>query len=165
MKTSADFTEIVHGVLARRRVGDLLASNAAVVLERLARGGGATEWYYCRGTAELDALEKRLSAGSVVSFYFDERIRKLPKSPQLAADIERIIAETGDAVVGVLGEDGVKIDVEIVVSRDDLADFMSRLPSSSQVFYGAFPGRDDDGMPAVTVTLPDRDGVTRSHPH
>lgn len=165
MKDSVEFLAIVHAALARTRVPDLLASKAAVVLERIARGGGATEWYYCRGTAELGAVEGKLSPGSVVSFYFDERIRSASYSPQLGTDIAKVIDDTGDAVVGVLGEDGIEIHVDIVVSGDDLAEVMAATSPASRVFYGSFPSRDDDGMRAVTVTLPDRDGIVRGHPH
>ena len=162
---NVDFLEIVRAALARTRVRDLLGSNAAVVLERIARGGGATEWYYCRGTSDLDAVERSLSPGSVVSFYFDGRIRSSSNAPPVLADIEKIIDDTGDAVVGVVGEDGVKMSVEVVVSREDLVEFMSTIGPASRVFYGAFPARDDDGSRAVTITLPDRDGISRSHPH
>jgi hypothetical protein len=31
--------------------------------------------------------------------------------------------------------------------------------------FGAFPGRDDDGERALTLPLPDADGVVRPHPH
>jgi len=106
-----------------------------------------------------------LSSGSVVSFYFDDRIRMSPTSPQLSAEIEKIIEVTGDAVVGVVRGAGVEIEAEIVVSGDDLAEFMSTVPSPSLIFYGAFPGRDNDGTRAVTVTLPDADGIVRSHRH
>jgi hypothetical protein len=33
------------------------------------------------------------------------------------------------------------------------------------VFYGATPDRENDGTHAVTVTLPDADGIVRPHPH
>jgi hypothetical protein len=34
-------------------VAKLLASKPAVVLERIARGGGATNWFFCRGPPRL----------------------------------------------------------------------------------------------------------------
>jgi hypothetical protein len=80
-------------------------------------------------------------------------------------DIGKLIVDTGDAVVGVVGEDSVKMGVEVVVSREDLAECMSAIALGVPVFYGAFPSRDDDGVRAVTMTLPDRDGIVRNHPH
>jgi len=164
-KTNGEFSAIVHTVLEKTPVRELLGSGDAVVLERIARGGGATAWYYCRTGRELDAIEGRLSPGSVTSFYFDARIRRARYSPQFVTDVESIIVKAGDAFVGALGEDGIEINAEIVVSRDDLMETMSTIPRSSELFYGAFPARDNDGAAAVTVTLPDRDGVVRAHPH
>ena len=159
------FLASVHAVLERTRVRDLLASADAIVLERIARGAGATDWYYCSSSKELDVIEARLRPGSVISFYFDGRIRKTADQTALVADVEAIIAEMGDAVVGALGADGVEINMEVVVSRDDLAEVLSSIGPVPQLFYGAFPARDDDGMVAVTVTLPDADGIVRAHPH
>jgi hypothetical protein len=165
MKTADGFSMLVHRALATTRARELLACKRAVVLERIARGGGATDWYYCPGTAELDLIERRLRPGSVVSFYFDDRIRKSRWSDQLKLDIAQTIVETGDAVFGVLGTDGIEISVDIVVSVDELDELGSTLSLGSEVFWGAFPGRDNDGERAVTLTLADRDGVVRPHPH
>jgi hypothetical protein len=61
--------------------------------------------------------------------------------------------------------DGLEILVDYVAGLDDLTEFESDLRPRQRVFYGAVPGRDDDGVSAVTVTLPDRDSVVRGHPH
>ena len=103
--------------------------------------------------------------GSRVSFYFDGRIGRAPASPQLATEIERIITETRDAVVGLLDADSVHIAAQIIVSRDDLDELMSKIPAAAELFYGPFPAADDDGDRAVTVTLPDQDGIVRRHPY
>jgi len=163
--TDPAFKAIVHALLSGTAVPGLLASRSAVVLERIARGGGATRWYHCPGAAALGAIEEKLSPGSVTSFYFDGRIRRARPSPAVVADIEKIIAEAGDAVLGTLREDGIGIAGETIVSSGDLRETLSTIDPSTEVFYGAFPGRDDDGVAAVTVTLPDRDGVVRAHPH
>ena len=107
VKANGEFRAIVHAALARTRISELLASCSAVALERIARGGGATNWFYCRGLMGLEGVEGMLSSGSVVSFYFDDRIRMSPTSPQLSAEIEKIIEVTGDAVVGVIRGAGV----------------------------------------------------------
>jgi hypothetical protein len=165
VKAAGNFSATVQTLLAGTRVRDLLALSSAVVLERIAGGGGATNWYYCSGPEALGTVEAKLSPGSLVSFYFDRRIAWSRLSPQLTAAIEQIITESGDAVVGVLGNDGVEVNTAIVVSGDDLAEYMSTIAPTSQVLYGAFPSRDNDGTRALTVTLPDVDGVVRSHPH
>jgi hypothetical protein len=165
VKDEGSFLALVHAALAGTPVRDLLTSNAAVVLERIARGGGRTEWYSCRGPAELEAIEGQLSPGSAVSFYFDGRVRGSPGSPHLAADILRIIHDVGEAVVGVLADDGVKIDVDFLSSTEEVTELISTLSPASRVFYGEFPARDNDGTRAVSLILPDRDGIVRPHPH
>jgi hypothetical protein len=149
--------------LARTKVGELLATRDAVILERIARGGGATNWYYCRGCEQLETVEQELSPGSVVSFYFDGRLRKTLDLSEVGAAIEKILAVAIDAVVGTLHDDGVHIAATTIGSVEELAEFASE--RSKTLFYGEFPARDNDGVQAVTVTLPDNDGIVRPHPH
>ena len=47
----------------------------------------------------------------------------------------------------------------------DLAEAIDSFDAKSRVFYGEFPGRDNDGVNAVTMTVPDTDGVIRNYPH
>ncbi len=147
-------------------VPDLLERHAgAVVLERMARGGGATRWFYVQSVRDLQDVARRLSPGSVVSFFFDGRLGPQVASPDLHQRLLRIIERTGDVVVGLLDVDGVSINVEFAAGPTDLAEWTDTLGFGSTVFVGAFPARDDDGGRAVTLTLPDADGVVRAHPH
>jgi hypothetical protein len=159
------FKSTVHAALAVTPITDRLAASSAVVLERIAMGGGATRWYYCPDGAHLEAVEAQLRPGSVVSFYFDARIQSGHYSPEIKSNAERTIAETGEVIIGVLGEDSLLIDVQMLTGLDELTEFASTIGSTSRVFYGVFPARDNDGVRAVTVTLPDTDGVIRPHPH
>jgi hypothetical protein len=165
MQKNTPFASIARATLATTRIGDLLQSGAAVVLERIARGGGAVNWYYCGGRKELTAIEERLSPGSVVSFFFDGRMRRSRLSSELRRELEEVVASAGEVVVGTLGRDGINIDAALAVSRDDLGELLSDVDPSAEVFCGAFPGRDNDGRYAVTVSLPDNDGIVRPHPH
>jgi hypothetical protein len=159
------FLDIVHTSLIDAGVRRRLETAPAVVLERIARGGGATSWYRCSNLEALDRIEGRLSPGSVVTFYHDQRIKTGTLTTDTVAAIKDIIAVMGDAVVGPVDADGIQIHAEIIVSEDDLAEFVAIIPLEEPVFYGAFPKRDNDGTHAITVTLPDRDGVVRMHPH
>ena len=159
------FTSVAHAALATTPIVDLLATTDAVVLERIAMGGGATRWYYCPDGTRLEGIEAQLRPGSVVSFYFDDRIQSGLYTSEIKSNVGKIIAETGEAIIGVLGEDGLHIDVEVITGSDEITEFASAVTSSSRVFYGVFPARDNDGVRAVTVTIPDRDGVVRPHPH
>jgi hypothetical protein len=162
---SHSFSSVVRATLLTTPINDLLAQKSAIILERIAMGGGATRWYYYSDNIRLEAIEAQLRPGSIVSFYFDDRFQSGFYSLEIKLDAERIIAEIGEVVVGVLAKDGLHIAVEMVTGPNELAEFASNTNSSSRVFYGAFPAQDNDGARAVTVTLPDIDGVVRRHPH
>ena len=159
------FAPNAHSVIAASSVNGLLANRNAVILERLARGGGATRWYFCTNEDALRDISARLSPGSLVSFYFDGRIKHEPYSAVARATIERIICEEREAVVGYLQEAGPRIEVQIVAGPAELDELAPNLIASSSVFYGAFPARDNDGVRAVTIVLPDEDGIVRRHPY
>ncbi len=76
-----------------------------------------------------------------------------------------LCAEGREPLIGSLRKDGLEIDMELIVDPSDFADCESQFESSTLVFYGAFPAFDDDGINAVTLTIPDNDGITRSHPY
>ena len=123
------------------------------MLERIARGGGATSWYSCGGPGELGALEDSLYPGSMVSFYFDERIQQVTDCRATVAKIVELISRTGECVVGVLAQDRLEIDASVVNAVEELTELLEATPSSAQLFFGVFPARDNDGANAVTVIL------------
>ena len=165
MKTYT-FAEIVRRTLeARGDISKQLITHAAVVLERPKHGGGATDWYFCQSEPQLRDVENALSPGSVVSFYFDNRIERQAYSPSLRPTLEEIIADTGDVVLGFLQDDGLHLSLEVVDNPLELGEFLSSVDDGTEVFFGAFPARDDDGVHAVTLVLPDEDGVVRAYPH
>jgi len=155
------------GVIGATAVRELVSRSrtGVIVLERIARGGGETRWYLVHSTSQLDVLIPLLSPGSVVSFYFDGRVGPIRYGPDLHNTIMTIIEETGDGVVGLLGSDSMTLEMESIAGPTDLAEFTATLGADSTVFVGAFPARDNDGSRAVTVILPDADGVIREHPH
>jgi hypothetical protein len=159
------FADLAGTLIAASAVAGLLMRRPAMVLERIARGGGATRWYRLSTADDLARLCERLSPGSVVSFYFDERIEYLPLDDEATVRILEIASAEGSAVVGRLGPDSLEIIVDYVSGANELGEFVETVRHGEMVFVGAFPGRDDDGQNAVTFTLPDSDGVTRGHPH
>jgi hypothetical protein len=142
-----------------------LESAPAVVLERITRGGGATNWYYCASKSAVADVESRLLPGSVVTFYFDGRIRADGYSAATKSALEQVVVDTGELLIGQLKPDGLTIDVEIISGQIELNEYLAAIGADSQLFYGVFPARDNDGIAAVTVTLPDQDGIDRVHPH
>jgi hypothetical protein len=141
----------------------LLARATAVVLERVARGAGETRWYIAEHESDLAAIALQLSPGSRVSFYFDDRFRFHPWGPHFVDEFLRV-AEP-EAVVGLRTGDPVRLDVDFPAGLSELTDFVGATAYGDPLLLGAFPAADNDGESAVTVTLPDRDGVVRQHPH
>ena len=70
----------------------------------------------------------------------------------------------GEIVVARPRTDHVEMEVEFVAGEEELREFVAGLPPGASVVYGRFPAV-DDGMRAVTLDLPDRDGIVRPHPH
>ena len=144
----------------------------AIVLERIARGGGAANWYRCADHASLAAVNAELRPGSVVSFYFDDRITGCRYTPEVREQLLRLMCrlrdipgETGEIVVGHLADDQLHMTVDFPSGPEGLDEFTGTLGTDPWIYFGRFPGRDDDGTDAVTLTLPDLDGITRAHPH
>lgn len=161
----SDYADLVRSALATADIASKLSDNGAIVLERIARGGGAARWYHVNSSAELEQLIVALVPGSVVSFYFDRRIRYAIPEPGIVDLILQTAHRDGDAMVGRLAVGEIEIAVEYIAGPRDWAEFASTLRPGQAVFFGPFPARDNDGRNAVTVTLPDRDGVARRHPH
>jgi hypothetical protein len=144
-------------------VARLLADRPAVVLERLARGGSATNWYYLSSDDRLADLAARLRPGSLVSFYFDDRI--MEADPATSKDqIVSIARQDINALVAAFDGD-LEMRADFPAGRDDLEDFLADLQPGDRFFYGAYPSADNDGTDAVSLVLPDNDGIVRRHPY
>jgi hypothetical protein len=148
----------IPGVLARR-------STETFVLECVASGGGATNWYRVRDSADLADLSTKLRPGSLVSFYFDGRIAQGYFDSGVAKAVAAIAARDHGAVIGELRDEAMGFDVQYVAGEREIADFADELPPGAKVAYGPFPASDNDGEHAVTLVLPDLDGVVRRHPY
>lgn len=155
---------LIANALRHSHVASVLSKRPAIALERLARGGGATRWYMLSQVDQLDRLADELSPGSAVSFYFDDRLAIRCFDDETVDLILDTVQAHGEAVVGVPAPDGLCAEVEFVCGLSDLTGFIgSRQPV--RMFVGVYPDRDNDGVDAITVDLPDRDGVVRRHPH
>ncbi len=159
---SHPITVIIQRALQNSPIIERLKSNSAVVLERIARGAGATYWYYCQNESAVPLLEARLSVGSSVDFYFDGRICMGTYSPDVKQTLLSFYCEEREPLIGALRKDGLEIHM-VRFDPTDFADYETEFESSALVFYGAYPSYEGDGV--VTLTLPDADGVVRSHPY
>jgi hypothetical protein len=144
----------------------LLASSVggAIVFERVANSS-ETRWYSLRDLKQLSVLAASLRPGSMVSFYFDGRIATGTYGADVRREILRTAAPSADVIIGALGADGLELDIGYICGERDLDDYPEILNLGATVIYGPYPGRDDDGENAVTLVLPDLDGVVRGHPY
>lgn len=159
------FDAIVRSTIAATSIAKRLREASAIVLERLPRAAGQTNWYQCSDQDGLNQIVGALSPGSKVSFYFDGRIAQNAYTPQTKSAIEAIANRDREAVIGVLQADGFRIECDFVSSGDEIEEFIADHPNVPAIYFGAFPAADNDGVQAVTMTLPDRDGVVRHHPY
>jgi len=146
-------------------VRELLRRHPAVILERIAYGAGNTSWYYCGGVEDLQRIVSRFRPGSAVTFYFDGRIERADYSPDSLRQIESLFVKADEIVVGALAEDGISIEVGFPASMAEVEEQLAEAARGSVVFFRLFPGRENDGRTAVTLDMPDADGVVRPHPH
>lgn len=165
MNMERTFRSIVVDQLSHTPIAKLLSASSAVVLERLAYGGGSTNWFYCENQRSLQKIEAALSPSSRACFYFDGRIRSGIFSELSVAAIRGVLEATGEILVGTLEPDGYRIEMIILNGLEELSEHTPRLAAASMIFYGVFPTPDNDGVHAVTLDIADQDGIVTSHPH
>lgn len=136
-----------------------------VVLERLARGGGATRWFFARSPEMVERTLDRLSAGSCVSFYFANHLHVEPDTEAVRQRMFDVLGRTGEIVVGYPDETAAELEMEIISGPSELAGFLMQHPEGALAVWGPWPARGNDGQDAVTLDLVDADGVLRRHPH
>ena len=139
------------------------SSSGCVVLERIARGAGSTQWLFCRSLADVETILPRLRPGSWVGFFFDDRIRQGSFGPEVEQEIWDIATSTGEVLVGVELSDGLEIDMHYS-DPEDLSEYTASLWVGQTVYYGEFPFIEDDGVRSISFTPPDADGVVRPQP-
>jgi hypothetical protein len=143
----------------------LLRKGRAVVLERIARSGGAVSWFLCNDEKTLPDINDRFKPGSVVSFYFDDRMKICRANDLPIDDIGTIIDDTGECVVGRIADNGIDIDAVEFFSSTEIRTEFSDQHADAMLIYGPFPAREYSPSVAITFILPDDDGVFRAHPH
>jgi hypothetical protein len=157
-------TDHIKGRLIERLTPLLAASGGAVVLERVARGGGDTRWFYCRTMAEVVEVLPILRPGSRVGFFFDNRIRREPFSEEIRHQMIDIATTTGEVLLGRERPPGPELEMDFL-GPVELPERMANVPVGEVVYFGVFPSTDDDdGVSAVSYIPPDEDGVVRPQP-
>ncbi|MFL5954666.1 MAG: hypothetical protein ACJ76I_11220 [Gaiellaceae bacterium] len=165
MSSESDFAPLAAAAFNAKLAPRLLAeTQRAVVLERIARGAGATRWYLLGAPDDLDAFTLVVRPGSRVSFYFDNRFLIGAFDDQARQSVAEIIERDGEAVIGAVRAAEIEAEVDFPNSATE-ADEFARCHRRATIVVGAFPAADDDQMNAVTVALPDADSIVHPHPH
>ena len=167
MATDGEYPTIALDAIEQTRVPNLVERRAGaetLVLERIARGAGATRWYVLRSRDDLLTLARRLQPGSLVSFYFDDRFERGRNDEVARAAILGIAAEDREAVIGTVSADDIEVAVDFVATPDELDTWTSDHPGEA-IRFCRFPGHENVGERVITFALPDRDGVVRPHPY
>ena len=160
-------TPMANQVLSHDPLSHRLQStwNHAVILERLARGGGATRWYFARSADELRDVLDRLRGGSSVSFYFDDQLNVEIDTDSVRQRMFDAVTPAREVVVGYPERACVVLAVELVTGSTELAEVLVHRTEGELVVWGPWPSREGDPRGAITMDLVDADGVLRSHPH
>jgi hypothetical protein len=136
-----------------------------VIVERLARGGGATRWFFARSRAELDQVFDMLHGGSCVSFYFANQLHVETDNEAARQRMFEEITSEKDLVLGYPSAMGVAVDMELISGPGELAEQLMHHPEGSLAVWGKWPARANDGHDGITLNLVDADGTLRAHPH
>jgi hypothetical protein len=136
-----------------------------VVLERLARGGGATRWFFARSLAELEPVFEVLRGGSCVSFYFANQLHVETDTEAARQRMFKEITLEEELVLGYPSAVSVEVDMELISGPGELAEQLMHHPEGSLIVWGKWPARANDGSDGITVNLVDADGILRAHPH
>lgn len=138
------------------------SSDGFIVLERVARGAGATRWFFCRSLDELPSVLPELRPGSRVGFFFDDRVRREALSDRVRAEMFDIAATTGEVLVGRAGPSGPELRM-VCLDPSEVEEHLVDVRPGEIVFFGPFPAI-EDGLASVSFTPPDPDGVVRPQP-
>lgn len=136
-----------------------------VILERLARGGGATRWFFI---TSLPALEQAISlfrGGSSVSFYFSTHLHVENDTESSRQEMYDEIVRHGELVLGYPSPVDPEFETTIISGPSELTEFLMLHPAGALTVWGQWPHRENNGTSAITVNLVDADGTLRKHPH
>jgi hypothetical protein len=88
----------------------------------------------------------------------------MPFNDDAEAEILRVITDTEEAVVGVATPGQVVLDAHVLTDSLELSEVHVELVGHD-IYLGPYPDPANDGVDAITLVLPDADGVVRSHPY
>ncbi len=123
----------------------------------------STNWFRCGSPSDLERLVSEVHPGSSLSFCFDRHFAE-HRGESALVPARELLAATEDALVGILAPDGFHIEMTLP-DEADVRELFAEISPDARVFVGVYPGGDNDGFDAVTLVVPDLDGVVRPHPY
>jgi hypothetical protein len=139
--------------------------SAVIVLERIARGAGATRWFQMCGVESLDRLVETFHRGSCVSFYLANQLEVVSIEEIRFSEISEILKRDGEVVAAFVLPTDFELDVEFLGSENEIKKFLELAGNGSFVILGAFPKRENSPGFVRTFVVPDADGLVRAHPY
>lgn len=136
-----------------------------VILERLARSGGAAKWFLARCRSEIEQLFDALRGGSCVTFYFANYLHVETDNAAARQRMFEEITSHGELILGYPITGSVEFTVEIISGPSELSEFLMLRPEGALAVWGSWPPRANDGQNGITANLVDADGILRPHPH
>jgi hypothetical protein len=146
--------------------GDLAATGEALVLEKWARGGGATTWRVLNAAEQADVLAGLLRAGSRVLLYRlpRERVEGVASTSLTPAgqDLLAQLSVPADALL-VLADDGQRPELaaDFLTGAEEVPEWLEEHAGRS-ILMMRYPRV---GEEIAEANVPDADGVIRPHPH
>jgi hypothetical protein len=151
-----------HEGLSRRLK---LPWSRVVILERLARGGGASRWYYATSEEQFKNALSHLRGGSIVSLFFGDELNVDLDTDEARQRMFDQVSPSREIIIG-YPEDNLSIlRVDLVTGPSELSEVLIHHPEGETVVWGKWPSAKQDGHSVFTLRLVDEDGVLRSHPH
>jgi hypothetical protein len=109
----------------------------AVVLERIARGGGATRWYLARTQEDSRRILRLLPSGSRVAFYFGAPLRVGQLSETVIGAMFEAVGEVSELVIGwPVVEEPVRLAVESVFRTERVGPVSDAASNPPEIWSG-----------------------------
>jgi hypothetical protein len=158
--------------MAMQLIGDTVLSrrlrdpwDRVVVLERLARAGGAVKWYFIRSQEDFDRVLLMFRGGSCVSLYFADQLHVELDTDRVRQRMFDVVTSEGELVAGYPSGSDPEVDIEVISGPGELGSYLMSHPEGLLIVWGIWPARDNNGYDAITIDLVDQDGILRNHPH
>lgn len=133
-----------------------------VVYERIAGGDGSTNWFVADTPELLQAVLRQLRPRSSVTFYFADRIRTDPHSPEVRERLTALLGGNHEVLVGRRGPRACDLTIAMISDQDALQELLDTIPRGAEVYWAGWPGQEDED--AISVALVDEDGSMPTEP-